>query len=480
MKDNLNYLEKITANRLKDSLIKPLWDADNEMVIRIIKSELAEKQIAAIAVTKEDGSLIEGYSKKEDESLIKFSKKLYDTSYIYSKHDLVQEGDKLGVLNIYITTKHLKEKLNESIISAIISIIVFNLVIYIILLYLIKNTLSEPIKELSKNTQSIIDGNLSNRISVHSEDELGMIAAAFNTMIEMLLKKVNLAQAISKGDLSQDVNLASSEDTLGIALKNMRKTLHKMINSVNQTTTTLISKSSELSDTSSKISQGASTSAANIEEISSSIVELNNKVTSNLKETQNVNDLSRLMLTSSEKNGKDIEEMNNAMNEIANSSEEISKIIKTIESIAFQTNLLALNAAVESARAGSHGKGFAVVADEVRALASRSTKAAQEIGGLIEQSANKIKNGSTMIERTTTSFGELSDSIKKISAHMESISKATEDQSEGVSQISTGLKQIEVVTQKNTVHAEGMFHSSKDLENQANQLNKALSVFKLA
>lgn len=480
MKNELYEMGNITGNRMKVSLMRPLWDIDTDMIKEIVKSEIANKEIKAITIYNNEDEQISAIYKHDDGTLKETKNITNEDEFIIIKKSITKDKEKLGTVNIFITTKYLNQSLNWLIFRNITSIIIFNVAIALLLLYLVRVILSTPLNELNDKTKTIIKGNLSTRIDISSKDELGEIAKTYNEMINNLLKKVNLAQAISKGDLTQEVHLASSSDTLGIALQKMRETLYNMINSVQETAKNLKSKSTQLSETSKVITEGANNSAANIEQISASIIELNQKVDNNLTATKSVNNLSQTMLEASHKNNQEIQEMNNAINEISTSSEEISKIIKTIESIAFQTNLLALNAAVESARAGAHGKGFAVVAEEVRALAGRSTKAAQEISELIEQSAEKVKNGTAIIEKTTQSFTEINSNIKEVSDHIETISKATEEQSEGVSQISTGLKQIEIVTQKNSAHSEGMSSSAKELEAYANGLNNSLKQFKLS
>jgi len=160
------------------------------------------------------------------------------------------------------------------------------------------------------------------------------------------------------------------------------------------------------------------------------------------------------------------------MEDISKASDETSKIIKTIDEIAFQTNLLALNAAVEAARAGEAGAGFAVVANEVRNLAMRAAEAAKSTSGLIEGTVKKVREGSELVERTNTAFAEVSKSAARVAGLVSEIAAASGEQAQGIGQINKAVSEMERVTQQSAANAEESAAAGEELTAQAGQLKR--------
>lgn len=210
----------------------------------------------------------------------------------------------------------------------------------------------------------------------------------------------------------------------------------------------------QVAQASQQLAQGSTEQAAGLEETSSSLEQLAAQTKQNADNAQQANQLSAETTKSALSGSDAMQRMNQAILQIQKSSEETSKIIKTIDEIAFQTNLLALNAAVEAARAGEAGKGFAVVAEEVRNLAMRSAEAAKNTSAMIEESVRNSNNGVEITNDVVRSLGEITTSVQKVNDLVEEINSACQEQAQGIDQINISMNQMDKVTQANAANAE--------------------------
>lgn len=310
-------------------------------------------------------------------------------------------------------------------------------------------------------------------------DEIDVMGSALNAMADAQMSKAEAAKMIADGDLTVEMTIASDVDILGQSLSEMVNGLKTMLYGVNSTTLQVASGSHQVSSASNSLSEGAVRQAAALEQITSSISEVENQSKSCAENAEEASSLTQEAKAAAEKGNETMRDMVKAMNDINDSSQKIEKIIKVIDDIAFQTNLLALNAAVEAARAGQHGKGFAVVAEEVRSLAGRSAKAAHETSELIEDSGRKVTSGSLTAERTAEELDTISQIISKATDLVNEIATASKEQQSGVSQISSGLREIDSVTQQNAANAEETSAAAQTLATQGEELSKLISKFNL-
>ncbi len=332
-----------------------------------------------------------------------------------------------------------------------------------------------PVRNAMNMLIGLEQGNLTTRIETKRTDEVGILAQSLNRFADNLQGEILEAfKRLAKGDFSFEAKGLISKP-LKQASEGLTNTIRLVTDSSEQITAGAI----QVAETSSSLANGATQQAAALEEISASMVQMNEQTSNNAANATAANKLSIEARDAAQKGNNQMQSMVQAMDEIKTSSHDISKIIKVIDEIAFQTNLLALNAAVEAARAGQHGKGFAVVAEEVRNLAARSSKAAQETTALIQGSVEKTNNGAEIAQSTATSLAEIVADVTKVSDLVAEIAAASQEQSQGISQVNEGLVQLNDVNQRATSTSEECAAIAEQLSGQTNELMAMMSSFTL-
>ncbi|MCP3940873.1 MAG: methyl-accepting chemotaxis protein [Desulfobacteraceae bacterium] len=271
------------------------------------------------------------------------------------------------------------------------------------------------------------------------------------------------------------IAIISAAAIFGIAwliARSISKPINVITNGMSEGANQVASASSQVSSSSQSMAEGASQQAASIEQTSSSMEEMSSMTKKNAENAGHADNLmkeaNQLVITANESMGQ----LTTSMEDISKASEETSKIIKTIDEIAFQTNLLALNAAVEAARAGEAGAGFAVVADEVRNLAMRAADAAKNTAELIEGTVKKVTDGTTLVSTTNDAFSKVAKSTTKVADLVAEISEASKEQSSGIEQVNLAITEMDKVVQQNAANAEESAAASEEMNAQAEQLRE--------
>jgi methyl-accepting chemotaxis protein len=290
-----------------------------------------------------------------------------------------------------------------------------------------------------------------------------------------------VAQEIAAGNLAVDVHVQPGDaSSLMVAMKAMRDSLASVVAQVRQGSESVATASMQIAQGNNDLSARTEEQASALEETAASMEELSSTVSQNADNARQANQLAQSASTVAIQGGAVVAQVVDTMKGINDSSRKISDIISVIDGIAFQTNILALNAAVEAARAGEQGRGFAVVASEVRSLAGRSADAAKEIKTLINDSVQRVEQGSALVDQAGATMNDVVNSIKRVTDIMAEISAASSEQSAGVSQVGEAVMQMDQATQQNAALVEESAAAADSLKTQADQLVLAVSVFKLS
>ena len=311
---------------------------------------------------------------------------------------------------------------------------------------------------------------------------LALISASLiiRTITRNLDSAVQVAETVAQGDLRSHIEV-TSKDELGrlmLALKGMNNNLLSIVGRIRESSESIATGATQISTGNNDLSQRTEEQASNLQQTAASMEELASTVRHNTDNAQQATTLARNAAHTASQGGEAMEQVTQTMETISASSRKIADIIGVIDGIAFQTNILALNAAVEAARAGEQGRGFAVVAGEVRALAGRSAEAAKEIKLLIQQSVSQVNEGTTLVEATGKTIGDVVQQVQSVAALIQEISNASQEQSQGTGQVSDAIAQLDQVTQQNAALVEESAAAANSLSYQAAELNRLVATFK--
>lgn len=360
-------------------------------------------------------------------------------------------------------------------------------IVIIIISMRVSHSIVTPVVRCTKRIQALSQGDLGSPVpQVKSKDETRILADSTAQLVKdfggIVHEMQDVLGAIADGNLTREVSGQSYPGDFAVLWESLRVISEKL----NVTMAGIVSASGQVSTgsdqvaaTAAALSQGAVEQTSAVGELSATISNMSTEAKGIARMTEQAKDVVGEAGEKLQESDGYIDSLNQAMGQITQSSDEISRIIDTIENIAFQTNILALNAAVEAARAGASGKGFAVVAEEVRNLATKSDQAAKATKELIERSVNAVESGSLVVGKVTDSVTVAAKMAGEAVEQMEQVTKAVEGQTDAIGQVAAGVAQISGVVQNNSATAEESAATSQELSSQAAMLQQLVGNFRL-
>lgn len=445
MEQQLDEQIRRAVSRLQIGLPAPIWNFDAKQLDTLLDAEMGDPSIAAIMVQNAKKTFAAGRVRDESGKMVA------------AKADSTPKGDKVaeefkfddsgqmktvGTVEVYMSRDQMERALRSEVIQVVVQVLVLNLALVAALVVGLNTVLMSSLNRIRSALETISSGDadLTRRLTVHRDDEIGEVARLFNVFVERLQ------------NIIRQVRL--STDTLGHA-------------------------TSEIASGNMDLSSRTERQASSLEETAASMEELTSTVKRNTDNARQANQMAAAASDVAAKGGAVVSQVINTMGSINESSKKIVDIIAVIDGIAFQTNILALNAAVEAARAGEQGRGFAVVASEVRALAGRSAAAAKEIKTLIGDSVEKIETGSALVNQAGSTMTDIVSSVKRVTDIMGEIMAASQEQMDGIEQINDAVKEMDTVTQQNAALVEQAAAAAGSMQDQSANLTEVVSVFKV-
>lgn len=399
-------------------------------------------------------------------------------------NSLIESGNKKG--------ENLVSGLREKQTMAVFTVIILggiSVAVSVVFGVYITRGITQPVTELEQAARAMAKGEFSAvRVAYDSKDELGSLAGDIRSMVktltDVLQNETYILNEMAEGNFSvhseRDEYYIGEFEQLMRSMKKINRGLSELLLQISRSADNVAAGSEQVSSGSQNLAQGTTEQAASVEELTGMMSEISDQAYRNSRDAREASEKAQMVKENATESSRSMQEMVKAMAEISGKSDEIRKIVKTIEDFSFQTNILALNAAVEAARAGDRGKGFSVVANEVRSLANQSSAASKSTAALIQSSLQAVENGRKIANETDNALAEVVSGIDNVSELLFHITDASSKQFDANRQVTENINLISEVVQTNSATAEECAAASEELASQAQLLKELVSHFKLA
>ncbi len=399
-------------------------------------------------------------------------------------NSLIESGNKKG--------EKLVSGLREKQAMAVFTVIILggiSVAVSVVFGIYITRGITQPVTELEQAARAMAKGEFSAvRVAYDSRDELGSLAGDIRSMVktltDVLQNETYILNEMAEGNFSvhseRDEYYIGEFEQLMRSMKKINRGLSELLLQISRSADNVAAGSEQVSSGSQNLAQGTTEQAASVEELTCMMSGISDQAYRNSRDAQEASEKAQMVKENAAESSRSMQEMVNAMAEISGKSDEIRKIVKTIEDFSFQTNILALNAAVEAARAGDRGKGFSVVANEVRSLANQSSAASKSTAALIQSSLQAVENGRKIANEADNALSEVVSGIDNVSELLFHIPDTSSKQFDANRQVTENINLISEVVQTNSATAEECAAASEELASQAQLLKELVSHFKLA
>lgn len=488
IKEAMVYRTSEQTKKTTDTVSNTLSDmnAKIELVNSAFKGEtvLLENADAALKVWLSENDKLRALmeEKKYDEAIT-----LFENSYLAAENNAETAISKISEAASSFTQSYYENAKRSKFISVrvIITVVIIAIATMLLACVVILRSIGIPLQMVRKAAGEMARGNLRQHVGFDGNNEFGELAQSMDAIVDTLSEYVgNIGEVLgrlSNNDMTVQVEREYIGDfaPIKVSMEQIAHTLNHAMTEISQCAEQVYGGSEQVSASAQILSQGASEQASSSEALSTSLNEISGQVRQTADYTEQANELVTQVGTRLEQGNQQMREMLSAMSEINSASDQIAKIIKTIEDIAFQTNILALNAAVEAARAGEAGKGFAVVAGEVRNLAGKSAEAAKSTTVLIQNTIEAVSNGTKLADDTAQTLGSVVSGARDITDMVSKLADTAEEQAASIEQVSDAVSQISNVIQTNSATSEECAATSGVMREQAQALKALVERYKL-